>query len=97
MSTPPEKNSTKATDTSSVGLATMVMLAGVTKLAPFVGLVMLTCGRALIKMLTGAEVVLRPRLSVATAGMRGFPEGAVVQVAEWGLIVAVPSLSTPSK
>ena len=51
----------------SDALAVIVIFAGAVKVAPFVGVVMLTVGGASTVMLTGAEVVVAPRLSVARA------------------------------
>jgi hypothetical protein len=67
---PPWKNSTFwIVPSESSAVAATVMFAGALKLAPLVGLVMLTVGSALATMvtLTGAEVVVAFRLSVATA------------------------------
>src|SRR5713101_2256127 len=62
----PSKKSTFATVPSlSVALAARETLAGVVKLALLAGEVMLTAGAASTRMLTAAEVVLAPWLSVA--------------------------------
>jgi hypothetical protein len=51
----------------SEALDVIVMLAGAVKVAPLLGVVMLTVGGAFTVMFTGAEVVVAPRLSVARA------------------------------
>src|SRR2546426_1019390 len=70
---PPWKNSTLATlPSTSVAVAEIGMFAGAVNVAPLAGLVMLTAGGlfdrpGLTVMLTAADVVVAPRLSVALA------------------------------
>src|SRR2546422_527713 len=63
----PWKNSTLATLPSSVAVAEIGNCAGAVKVAPLAGLVMLTAGGLLTVMFTAADVVVKPRLSVALA------------------------------
>ena len=81
----PSKNCTLATVPGAVSLAVAVigMLAPTAKVAPFTGAVMLTAGGALFAtvMLTAAEVVVAPELSVALAVKLWLPAVALFSVA----------------
>jgi hypothetical protein len=78
----PWKKSTFVTVPSrSLAVAVMVMLAGADTTALFAGAVMLTVGGTSTKMLTAAEVVAVPRLSVAFAMRECVPPVALTIVA----------------
>src|SRR6266567_3813988 len=98
MSVAPSKKSTLATVPSeSAAVAVMVMLAGALNTALFAGAVMLTVGTASTRIVTAAEVVLKPRLSVARAVSACVPAARLARVTLKGAAVAVPASVEPSK
>src|SRR6266571_4153594 len=74
-----------------------VMFAGAPSTALLGGAVMLTPGGASTRMLTAAEVVLKPRLSVARAVSACVPAARLERVTLKGAAIAVPTSAAPSK
>src|SRR5712692_725419 len=97
-SVPPSKKSTFATVPSlSVAFAVRETLAGVVKLALLAGPVIVTVGGVSTIILTAAEVVLAPRLSVAIAVSVCAPAARLARATPKGAAVAVPTSVAPSK
>jgi hypothetical protein len=71
------------------------MFAGALKLALLVGLVNETLGSEFTITVTGAEVALAPRLSMAVAVRLRTPAAASRRVTLYGALVAVPMRVAP--
>src|SRR5712692_10027645 len=94
----PSKKSTLATvPSASLAVAFTVMLAGAVKTALLAGPVIVTVGGTSTIILTAAEVVLAPRLSVARATSVCVPAATLTRVTPKGAAVAVPTSVAPSK
>src|SRR5579862_9870591 len=97
----PSKNWTWVTVPSeSAAFADTVMATPDANEAPLDGDVMLTVGGVFVVVtvtVTAVDVVVAPRLSVATAVSVWLPPVAGVQLTLYGLVVSVPSDVAPSK
>src|SRR6266850_3355163 len=71
------------------------MVAGALKAALLVGLVSKTLGREFTMTVTGDEVELAPRLSIAVAVRLRTPAAASLRVTLYGALVAVPMRVAP--
>src|SRR5206468_6373743 len=89
----PSKKSTRLTvPSTSEAVAVIVMFLGASKLALFVGELIVTAGCALIVTMTGLDIVVLPKLSLALALREEVPAGGFVQVSAYGRLVASPIL-----
>src|SRR5579862_2219446 len=87
----PAKNCTWLTVPSeSLAVADTVIGEPGANVAPLAGAVRLTVGALFTVIVTGADVVVAPRLSVATAVSVKLPPEAGVQLMLYGLVEAVP-------